>query len=102
MKKLLIVLSVVTVVFSFGVALADDAAALFQSHCQGCHGPDGGRPPIPGISPIKGKSSEDLLKMLEGFKNGTFGGAEKQVMEGVTRQLTDAQLKSLADYVSKL
>lgn len=103
MKKILIGLSAATFLFSFGAAMADeDAATLFQTRCQACHGPDGGRPPVPGITPIKGRSSEDILKMLEGFQHGTFGGAQKQVMEGVTHQLTEDQMKALADYVSKL
>lgn len=103
MKKLMIAFSAATLLFSVSAAFADDnAATLFQTHCQSCHGADGGRPPVPGITPIKGRSSEDILKMLEGFKNGTFGGAQKQVMEGVTKQLSEDQMKSLADYVSKL
>lgn len=103
MKKVLAGLSVAALLVTFGVAYAaDDAATLFQSRCQACHGPDGGRPPVPGITPIKGRSSEDILKMLEGFQDGTFGGAQKQVMEGVTHQLTEDQMKSLADYISKL
>lgn len=103
MKKILLGLSAATLLFSFGAAFADDdAAALFQSRCQACHGQDASRAPAPGITPIKGKSSEDILKMLEGFQDGTFGGAQKQVMEGVAHQLTEAQMKELADYVSKL
>ena len=52
---------------SFGVAFADgDAANLFKTHCQGCHGADGGRVPASGIEPIKGQSAADLLKKLEG------------------------------------
>lgn len=103
MKKILLGLSAATLVFSFGAAVAaDDGAVLFETHCQACHGPDAGRPPVPGITPIKGRSSDELLKMLNGFKDGTFGGAEKQVMEGVVKPLSEDQLKTLADYVSKL
>lgn len=103
MKHLLLGLSAATFLLTFGVAFAaEDGKALFKTHCQACHGPDGGRPPVPGISPIKGRSSEDLLQMLHGFKNGTFGGAEKQIMEGVVKPLSDDQLKTLADYISKL
>lgn len=103
MKKILIGLSAATFLFSFGAAMADeDAATLFQTRCQACHGPDGGRPPVPGVAPIKGQSSEDILNMLKGFQNGTFGGAQKQVMEGIVHQLTEAQMKALADYASTL
>ena len=56
MKKVLIVFSAVMLLSSFGVAFADgDAANLFKTHCQGCHGADGGRVPASGIEPIKGQ-----------------------------------------------
>ena len=84
---------------SFGVAFADgDAANLFKTHCQGCHG----AVPASGIEPIKGQSAADLLKKLEGYKDGSFGAQRKLVMENVVKQLSDEQLKSLADYASTL
>lgn len=106
MKKLWAGLSAVALLAVFGTAFAaentEDATVLYKTRCQSCHGPDGGQPPIPGITPIKGQSSENLLNMLKGFQKGTFGGPQKQVMEGITHQLTDDQMQSLADYISKL
>jgi len=66
------------------------------------HGLDGGRAPASGIEPIKGQSAADLLKKLEGYKDGSFGAQRKLVMENVVKQLSDEQLKSLADYASTL
>ena len=100
MKKVLIVFSAVMLLSSFGVAFADGDAA--KTHCQGCHGADGGRVPASGIAPIKGQSAADLLKKLEGYKDGSFGAQRKLVMENVVKQLSDEQLKSLADYASTL
>ena len=88
MKKVLIVFSAVMLLSSFGVAFAD--------------GDDGGRVPASGIAPIKGQSAADLLKKLEGYKDGSFGAQRKLVMENVVKQLSDEQLKSLADYASTL
>ena len=103
MKKVLIVFSAVMLLASFSVAFADgDAANLFKTYCQGCHGADGGRVPAKGIPPIKGQSSADLLKKLEGYKDGSFGAQRKLVMENVVKQLSGEQLKSLADYGSTL
>ena len=96
MKKVLIVFSAVMLLASFSVAFADgDAANLFKTYCQGCHGADG-------IPPIKGQSAADLLKKLEGYKAGSFGAQRKLVMENVVKQLSGEQLKSLADYGSTL
>lgn len=102
-KKVLIVFSAVMLLSSFSVAFADgDAASLFKTHCLGCHGADGSRVPASGIEPIKGQSDAELLKKLEGYKDGSFGGPRKQVMENVVKRLSDEQLKSLAEYASKL
>lgn len=102
MKKTLLVLSATFCLFSFGVAFADDAADLYKTHCQGCHGADGSRIPPNAAAAIKGQSSADLLKMLQGYKDGSFGGKNKQVMTGVAKRLSDDQMKSVADYASKL
>ena len=72
MKKVLIVFSAVMLLASFSVAFAD------------------------------GQSAADLLKKLEGYKDGSFGAQRKLVMENVVKQLSDEQLKSLADYASTL
>ena len=48
------------------------------------------------------KLAADLLKKLEGYKDGSFGAQRKLVMENVVKQLSDEQLKSLADYASTL
>lgn len=103
MNKIGIACSALVCLFAFGVASADeDASILYKTRCQGCHGPDGGLAPVKGVAPIKGQNADDLLHMLEGYKNGSFGGPQKRVMEGIVKRLSDEQLKSLADYSSKL
>ena len=103
MRKIVIAVSAIFCLVFAGAALAaDDGATLYQTHCQSCHGPDGSRAPGPGITPIGGQSSADLMKMLNGYKDGSFGGQRKQVMEGVVKQLSDDQLKTVSDHVSKM
>ena len=102
MKKIVIAFSTALCLFSFGIAFADDAATLYKTHCQACHGADGSRAPTNTTLIIKGKSSAEVLTMLEGYKDGSFGGKSKQVMTGVVKRLSDDQLKSVSDHVSKL
>ena len=103
MKKILVAFSAIVCLFSFSTAFAaEDAAGLYKSHCQGCHGADGSRSPASGVAPIGGQRSADILKMLNGYKAGTYGGQRKQTMEGVAERLSDEQMKSVSDYVSKL
>lgn len=71
MKKVLIVFSAVMLLSSFGVAFADgDAANLFKTHCQGCHGADGGRVPASGIAPIKARAPPICSRNLKDTRTG--------------------------------
>ena len=102
MKKILTSLTVVCL-FSVGAAFAaDDGESLFQANCQGCHGADGSRVPPNAAGAVKGLGEDQILKMLSGYKDGSFGGKSKQVMKGVVSRLSDDQLKSVAGYAAKL
>ena len=103
MKKILIALSILTCLFSFGVGFAaEDGAALFKARCQSCNGADGEKLPSGSSAAIKGQSSADVLKALEGYKDGSFGGARKQAMTNVVKRLSDEQIKSVSDFVGAL
>lgn len=58
--------------------------------------------PPAALNPSRARAPADLLKKLEGYKDGSFGAQRKLVMENVVKQLSDEQLKSLADYASTL
>jgi cytochrome c553 len=51
---------------------------------------------------IQGWSQEKILAALHGYKDGTYGGAMKGIMKGQALKLDDAQMKALAQYISKL
>ena len=79
MKKMGIACSALLCLVAFGVASADeDASILYKTRCQSCHGADGSLAPAKGVVPIKGQNADNLLTMLEGYKNGIFGGATAQ------------------------
>ena len=101
MKKMLIVLSVSVCLFSFNVGFAaEDGASLYKTHCQSCHGADGSKGP--GNAGIKGRSSADMLKVLVGYKDGSYGGARKQVMVDIVKPLSDEQLKIISGFTATL
>ena len=102
MKKLLIVLTALTFLASVALAASADAEKLYKTRCIGCHGIDGGKTPPGGNVVIKGKSAQELLEALQGYKAGTFGGKGKKIMESQVKTLDDAMLKDLADFVSGL
>lgn len=75
-------------------ALSADGKELYTK-CQGCHGPDASKL-------IKSKSEPDILKALHGYKDKTYGGDRKAMMENIVKNMSDEDMKAVADYMSKL
>lgn len=98
MKKVVMMLAlIISVVF---LAMASSGQEIFNK-CQGCHGADGSRHAL-GIAPLlKGQSKADIVKKLKGYQNGTYGGSRKRIMESQAKRLSDSQINSVAEYISK-
>ena len=98
MKKLVIATLVTAGALSL---MAADGKAL-TAKCAGCHGPSFGKKAL-GVSKIvKNMSKDDIVKALEGYKAGTYGGAMKGVMKGQIATYSDDQIKAVADYIATL
>jgi cytochrome c553 len=78
-----------------------DAAVLFTK-CAGCHGMKGEKHALGQSNVIAGQSKEELVKKIEGYQKGTYGGAMKGLMAGQVKNLTPEEVDALADYISKL
>lgn len=103
MKKLIFALVAacsMLVATSFG-AVADTAADLFKARCASCHGADGSSTKG-GMTALKGMSSEEVQKALEGYVAGTFGGDKKVVMQKIAGKLSPEETKELADFIATL
>jgi len=78
-----------------------DASKLFVK-CAGCHGSKGEKRALGQSNIIAGQSKTELVKKMEGYKNGTYGGPMKGVMKGQVGSLTPEQIDALAGYISSL
>jgi cytochrome c6 len=105
MRSTLIKIAVITAILALGFAGAmaqDDAAALYKSKCQVCHGADGkGDTPAGQKMGAKDFHSPEVAKMsdaelLEAVKKG------KGKMQGYEGKLTDDQIKELVKYIRSL
>ncbi len=79
-----------------------DAASLFKSKCAGCHGTKGEKHALGKSNVLAGQSKALLKQKIEGYKDGSYGGAMKQIMAGQVSSLSEEQIEALADYISKL
>lgn len=81
---------------------ASDGAALFQK-CAACHGAKAEKPALGKSEVIAGWKADKTVDALKGYKAGTRNtkgmGA---IMKGQTATLSDADMKALGDYISKL
>jgi len=95
MKKLVIATLVTAGALSL---MAADGKAL-TAKCAGCHGADFGKKAL-GVSKIvKNMSKDEIVKALEGYKAGTFGGAMKGVMKGQVATYSKADIEAVAAYI---
>jgi len=79
-----------------------NGAALYAK-CAGCHGTKGEKKALGKSEVIGGWDAAKVEEALKGYKAGTrnvhgMGG----VMKGQVASMSDADIKALADYISKL
>lgn len=98
MKKLVIATLVTAGALSL---MAADGKAL-TAKCAGCHGADFSKKALGVSKVVKGMKADEIVKALEGYKAGTFGGPMKGVMKGQVASYSADQIKAVADYIAGL
>ena len=78
------------------------ASADLYKKCAGCHGMHGEKKALGKSKVITSLSEKDLQTALHGYKDGTYGGSMKGLMKGQVAKLSDADIDSLAKYISTL
>jgi cytochrome c len=93
---------------ALGVALfgatslsAADGATLYKK-CASCHGSQAEKPALGKSQVIQGWESAKIVAALNGYKDGSYGGAMKGLMKGQVAPLNEAQIKLLGDYIHGL
>lgn len=79
-------------------------ALLQKGACVSCHGDNFSKPIDPSYPKIAGQHADYLFVALKSYKTeGTpLWGRSNGVMGGIAKQFTNAELKELANYVSRL
>ncbi len=79
--------------------LAGQKAAYF---CANCHGQDGNKPLMPDYPKIAGQNKAYIEKQMHDIKSGARANGNSAAMKGVMVLVSDADIKDLAEYVSKM
>lgn len=100
MKRFIIAASALCLTLILGAAVlsAADGKTLYAK-CAACHGADGAKS-SGGMRPLKGMPEADFTKAMNGYKDKTFGGEKKAIMEGQAKNLSAEDIKALAQYVA--
>jgi cytochrome c553 len=80
--------------------LAADAPAKYVA-CKACHGTKGEINTMNKELVPANLSKADVEKALKGYKDGSFGGAQKALMKAQVAKLSDDDIKALAEYIGK-
>ncbi len=101
MKKILAFLSLAVLALTVTAAFAAADGATIYKSCAGCHGADGSKQTGESV-PLKGQTADALVKKLQGYASGSYGGKQKKIMENIASKHSAEEIAAVCDYISKL
>jgi cytochrome c553 len=75
---------------------------VIYKKCVACHGANGEKKALNKSKIIKDWDESKVLNALKGYKDGTYGSSMKGVMKSQVSKLSDAEMKAVSEYISKL
>jgi len=83
------------------VAVQKTGTQLYVA-CAGCHGQHAEKKALGKSQIIKGWDSSKVEHALNGYKDGSYGASMKAIMKGQASKLSDADIKAVSEYISKM
>ena len=87
---------------SVGVARADGAQLYVEKTCTACHGKDAKTSLLPEYPKIAGQNAKYIERQMLDIKSGARANGNAAAMQGIMVIVSEADIKELADYLSKL
>jgi cytochrome c553 len=75
--------------------------ALYKK-CAACHGANAEKPALGKSKVIAGWDTAQTEAALKGYKDGSYGGSMKALMQTQVKTLSDEDIKALAKFINKL
>lgn len=88
MKKIIIATTILTACFAFANPYAK---------CVACHGANGEKVAVGKSKIIKDMTKADFIAAIKGYQDGTYGGAQKALMVGQVKGMSEADMNTIAD-----
>lgn len=101
MKKTLLIAAAMAVAMPALAAL--DGAKLYQEKtCWSCHGKDAKKALLPSYPKLAGQNAAYAEAQMKDIKSGARNNGQTAAMKGVMGLVSDAEMKAIAEYLSKL
>jgi cytochrome c553 len=89
MKKLITVVAILSSIIYAGEL----------SSCTGCHGSNFEKVALGKSKVVKDMSKDEIISTLKGYRDGTYGGAMKSVMQRAVKSMSDEQIEKIAEEI---
>ncbi len=86
-----------------GSVLAADGAKLFKTKtCFSCHGKDAKSPLLPVYPPLAGQNADYAFNQMKDIKSGARSGGQAMLMKGIIAQVSEEEMRIIADWLGGL
>ena len=96
MRKTILALAIVSV-----TGLMAASVPSSYGKCVSCHGANGQNVALGKSKIIKDLTKDEIVTALKGYKEGTYGGMMKSIMQGQVKSLSDNDINEIAQYIGK-
>jgi len=95
MKKILLIN-----IALFSSLLYADGAVAYKK-CSSCHGANGEKAALGKSKILKDMTKAELATALNGYKDGSYGGASKAIMTAQVKDLSATDIKEISELIGK-
>lgn len=86
---------------AIGTLMLTTASGASTAVCKGCHGQNWEKAAMGKAKLVKDMSKAQIVKALKGYKNGTYGGPMKGLMKAQVKNLSEADIETMAADIKK-
>lgn len=90
------------VALTSNAAMADGATLYAEKTCIACHGKEGKKPLTAAYPKIAGQNAAYIEQQMLDIQSGARANGSSAAMKGVMHLVSAAEIKELAQYLSKL
>lgn len=86
---------------AIGTLMLTSASGASTAVCKGCHGQNWEKAAMGKAKVVKDMSKAQIVKALQGYKDGTYGGAMKGLMKAQVKNLSTSDIEAMAADIKK-